>query len=141
MKRRTAIIVAAMIALGLSVAVGFGLEKEKQSLAANIAAFLAMILLAYPALRINEQGRRIARIVDLEASIQQHESDFAQSNRSPETKVEEEKMLRESRINLATLKKDLSAQKGTWTLRVEICLVGGYLSLSSSALIRLFPGG
>ena len=136
--RARRIALATVVAIAISICVGIFATTHKMAIA-NIVSFLGLLALSYPTLRINEQGRKIARVNRLQTQITNQVKSLESGDVADERQQQEEKSLNDSNKRLTDAKSELEAAKGSWTVVVEVCLIGGYLMLFGGSIIRIFP--
>lgn len=123
----------------LAGGLAFALPLEYQSTALNVASLLGMLLLALPAIRINEQGRLIASVQGLQQGIEAGRKALKEASLSDDKRAQHQKSLEDRETRLAATLKDLASGKGAWTRPVHVALYGGYVLLLASAIARVVP--
>lgn len=123
----------------LAGGLAFALPPEYQSTALNVASLLGMLLLAVPAIRINEQGRLIASVQGLQQGIEAGRKALEEASLSADKRAQHRKSLEDRESRLAATLKELSGGKGAWTRPVHVALYGGYVLLLASAIARVVP--
>lgn len=103
----------------------------------NILSLLGILLLAVPALRINDQGRLIARIKPLIDTLDAEKKNLGALDQSNADSQSQKSDLEERKKNLEEIKQKLAGEKGSWTWQVHLCLYAGYGAILCSAIIRL----
>ena len=137
-------LVAALWPWGLALVLlagglAYGLPPERQSTALNIASLIGMLMLAVPAIRVNEQGRLIASVQGLQQGIEAGRAALKDATLSAEKRAQHQKSLDDRESRLAATLKDLASGKGAWTRPVHVALYGGYVLLLASAIARAVP--
>jgi hypothetical protein len=106
--------------------------------ALHLLSLIGILLLALPAIRVNEQGRLIERVRALQAGIRTIEAtlqsgiDLAEDVRRRQTAT-----LQERRSDLERNLDDLLRSKGAWTPRVHAALHLGYVAVLAAAIARV----
>lgn len=126
-----ATLVATVLSIRLAV------EPAWQPRTIDIVATIGMGLLAVPAIRINEQGRLIARIQSLQKGIDTLKEALKDVELPPEKRKDHEKSLAARRDKLNDTLDKLSGDKGAWTTPTHLALYGGYVLLFGAALARV----
>lgn len=127
-------VVLLVLATGL---LGWGIDPSWRPQAVNGAALLGMLLLAAPAIRINEQGRRIAKAIDLQRGIVDTREALKNSALSEQDREEHQASLKQREQWLADASKELAGEKGAWIMTVNGMFYCGYVFLLASAITRL----
>lgn len=117
----------------------YGLPPEHQAAALNLASLIGMLLLAIPAIRINEQGRLIASVQGLQQGIEAGRKALTEASLTADKRAQHQKSLEDRENRLAAVLKELASGKGAWTGPVHAALYGGYVLLLASAVARVVP--
>lgn len=116
---------------------GWGINPTYRPQAVNGATLLGMLLLAAPAIRINEQGRRIAKAIDLQKGIADTREALHKAELTDKDREEHQGSLEQREQWLADALKELAGEKGTWVITVHAMLYLGYVLLLASAVTRV----
>jgi hypothetical protein len=106
--------------------------------ALHLLSLIGILLLALPAIRVNEQGQLIERVRALQAGIRtieatlQSGTDLVEDVRRRQTAT-----LQERRSDLERNLDDLLRSKGAWTPRVHAALHLGYVAVLAAAIARV----
>ncbi|MFQ5468449.1 MAG: hypothetical protein ACE5DS_09990 [Kiloniellaceae bacterium] len=114
----------------------WGIDAPTRPAALNLASLFGMLLLAIPAIRVNEQGRLIATVQSLQKGIEALRVALQEKTLSEERRAIHEASLAERTELLAGELSNLSSGKGAWTRPVHYTLYGGYVLLLATALAR-----
>ena len=121
----------------LIIVFAYTLPIEKISTFMGWLFLAGTVLLAVPTIRINEQGRRIARISPLIAGIEELENNLKNIDRNSKAFKKHQADLLDRRDRLTVIEKNLISSKGAWTSPVHGCLYGGYGLILAAAVIRI----
>ena len=109
--------------LGVAVVVGIvvaTLPSGRREVATNLAAFLGILCLSVPTVRLNEQARLVHRAKLLSESVRSGGEEDA------------DRLARLQRLEAV-----LSGRRGGWNAGVQAALYTGYVLLFASGLARL----
>jgi len=113
-------------------------EPGHQPFVLNLVSLAGIVLLAVPAIRVNEQGRLIERVRTLQTGIEADEEFLRRQDRlSPAVRKRQEKTLKERQSALADTLKELISGKGAWTPVVHRTLYLGYVLLLGASVARV----
>lgn len=115
----------------------FVVPDAKRSLVLNTATLVGVLLLAVPAIRINEQGKAIERVRSLQVGISAIQTTLADRSLKPEVRERQTATLSERRELLQTALDELTIGKGAWTPLVHRTLYGGYVLVLGASVARL----
>lgn len=119
------------------IAIAWALPQEYLSNYVNWAFLVGTVVLAFPTIRVNEQGRQIARIRPLVVYIKIKKERLASlEKQSNEYKVGIED-LSERQARLTKIEQELSSTKGQWTCFVHSCFYGGYGLILGTTINRV----
>lgn len=104
----------------------------------NIATLAGTLLLAVPAIRLNEQGRLIDNVRTLQAGVVAIGKSLEQGKLSDDVRRRQQADLDKRRSDLESNLNDLTAGKGAWTSWVHHLLYTGYVLILAAALARAF---
>lgn len=110
---------------------------EYQQRAIDIAVLLGILLLALPAIRINEQARKIARVQSAKVKLDEDREAF--STLAEEARPAMEASIKAYEVTLQQMIGRLVEEKGSWNPGVHLLLYGGYVLMLAAALVRVFP--
>lgn len=104
----------------------------------DAASLLGILLLALPAIRVNEQGRLIDQVRRLQIGIREIERHLsARTGLDADVRRRQEETLRQRKASLETILDELTTGKGAWTPWVHRALYGGYVLLFGAAVARV----
>ena len=122
---------------GAAFAFTFLLPDTKVSVYVSVLFLLGTVFLAVPTIRINEQGRQLARIKPLIAFIQDQKVQLATLNPDSDEFLEMRTDIAEREERLREIEAELAGEKGQWTSAVHKCLYGGYGLVLGAMIVRL----
>ncbi|MGI9333984.1 MAG: hypothetical protein ACR2RL_12615 [Gammaproteobacteria bacterium] len=122
---------------GVVAVMRWGVSPALRPSAVNVATLIGMVLLAVPAVRLNEQGRLIARIQSLQKGIEASMQALAARDLAKDKRTLHEASLASRRGHLETTLNELASGKGAWTRPVHYTLYCGYIFLLGSAITRV----
>ena len=106
----------------------------------NIVSLLGILLLAAPAIRVNEQGRLIESVRKLQSGITAARAKLeAQSTLDDEQRKVLRKDLNKRDERLEAILNELTTGRGAWTPWVHYTLYSGYVLMLSAATVRVVP--
>ncbi len=118
-------------------AMGAKVPPDKLNAYMAVILLASTLLLAFPAIRINEQGRQIARIKPLLAGIETQEDRLGQLDPTSPDYEPLRRDLEDRRARLKAIETELAGAKGQWTTAVHVCLYAGYGLILGVALVRV----
>ena len=124
------------VTLGLLWVTGLLGADEKPRLL-NFATLIGMVLLAVPAIRINEQGRLIASAQGLQKGIEAARAALKDAALAEDKRAVHQRSLDQREALMAETLSELAGGKGAWTRPVHVALYGGYVLLLGAAIARL----
>ncbi len=106
--------------------------------ALHLLSLIGILLLALPAIRVNEQGRLIERVRALQAGIRTIETTLQSgTDLAEDVRLRQTATLQERRRDLDRNLDDLLLRKGAWTPRVHAALHLGYVAVLAAAIARV----
>lgn len=108
------------------IAIAWALPQQYLSNYVSWAFLVGTVLLAFPTIRVNEQGRQIARIRPLVVYIENEKERLASLEKQSKEYKDGIEDLSERQARLTKIEQELSSTKGRWTRFVHSCLYGGY---------------
>ena len=127
-----------LVAVTLGLLWGTGLlEAADKPRLLNLATLIGMVLLAFPAVRINEQGRLIASVQGLQKGIEAARAALKDATLAEEKRAAHQKSLDQREALMADTLSELASGKGAWTRPVHVALYGGYVLLLGAAIARV----
>lgn len=104
----------------------------------NVTTLAGTLLLAVPAIRLNEQGRLIDSVRTLQAGIVAIGRSLAEGRLGDDDRRSQQADLDRRRADLESNLNELTAGKGAWTPWVHRTLYAGYVLILAAALARAF---
>jgi hypothetical protein len=130
---RWVLVLAALVATLLLV-----VPVTQRPQALHLLSLIGILLLALPAIRVNEQGRLIERVRALQAGIRTIEATLRSStDLAEDVRRRQTATLEERRRDLEANLDDLLRSKGAWTPRVHAALHLGYAAVLAAAIARV----
>lgn len=108
------------------IAIAWALPQEYLNNYISWAFLVGTGLLAIPTIRVNEQGRQIARIRPLIVYIEKNKERLSSLDKQSQEYKDGSEDLSKRQDRLAEIEHELSSAKGQWTHFVHSCFYGGY---------------